>query len=151
MKRFALALIVLLSLVFAAPSEAAPVKNGAKCAKQNQTTKVARVTFTCTRFGSSLMWATKNWAPPYTPPAGSSTWYGYSYNLFLQTGSNTLNAYDYDYVFNSTGYATRSKAIYWCDNVFVSSDFFNEYYSLSSYQLNQAVLGCADGVLRRDG
>jgi len=84
-------------------------------------------------------------------PTGSSTWYSYSYSLFLQTRSSTLSNYDYDYVYNSSGYATRSRAIYWCDNIFVSPDFFNDFYSLSNYQLSQAVLGCADGVLRRDG
>ncbi len=133
------------------PAQAAPVKNGVKCTKHNQTTKVARVTFTCTKFGSSLMWASKGWAPPYSAPAGSSSAYAYGYSLFLQTSTSTLNAYDYEYVFNSSGYATRSRAIYWCDNIFVTPDFFSDFYDLSSYQMNQAVLGCTDGVLRRDG
>ncbi len=151
MRKLAIAIALVLSLGVVSPAQAAPVKNGAKCTKLNQTTKVARVTYTCTQFGSSLLWATKDWRPPYTAPAGASTWYSYSYSLFLQTRSSTLNAYDYEYVFSSAGYATRSRAIYWCDNTFVSSDFFDDYYSLSNYQLSQAVLGCADGVLRRDG
>ena len=151
MRKLALAVVLVISLGGVSPAQAAPVKNGAKCTKVNQTTKVARVTFTCTQFGSSLLWSSKGWRPPYVAPSGSSTWYSYSYSLLLQTRTATLNAYDYDYVYGSSGFATRSRAIYWCDNVFVSSDFFEDYYSLSNYQLSQAVLGCADGVLRRDG
>lgn len=146
-----MSIALIVSLGLASPAQAAPVKNGAKCTKLNQTTKVARVTYTCTQFGSSLLWATKDWRPPYVAPTGSSTWYSFSYSLFLQTRYATLNAYDYDYVYGSSGFATRSRALYWCDNVFVSSDFFDDYYSLNNYQLTQAVLGCTDGVLRRDG
>ena len=151
MRKIAIVIALVLSLGAISPAQAAPVKNGAKCTKLNQTTKVARVTYTCTQFGASLMWATKDWRPPYTAPAGSNAWYSYGYSLFLQTRTATLNAYDYDYVYGASGLATRSRALYWCDNVFVSSDFFDDYYSLSSYQQTQAVLGCTDGVLRRDG
>ncbi len=151
MKKLVISIALIVSLGLASPAQAAPVKNGAKCTKLNQTTKVARVTYTCTQFGSSLLWATKDWRPPYVAPTGSSTWYSFSYSLFLQTRYATLNAYDYDYVYGSSGFATRSRALYWCDNVFVSSDFFDDYYSLNNYQLTQAVLGCTDGVLRRDG
>ncbi len=151
MKKLVMSIALIVSLGLASPAQAAPVKNGAKCTKLNQTTKVARVTYTCTQFGSSLLWATKDWRPPYVAPTGSSTWYSFSYSLFLQTRYATLNAYDYDYVYGSSGFATRSRALYWCDNVFVSSDFFDDYYSLNNYQLTQAVLGCTDGVLRRDG
>lgn len=151
MKKLAISLALLVSLGLVSPVHAAPVKNGAKCTKVNQTTKVGRLTFTCTQFGTSLMWASKNWQPPYSAPAGASTWYGFSYSLFLQTRSSTLSAYDYEYVYGSSGLATRSRAMYWCNNIFVSSDFFDSYYQLSSYQLSQAVLGCTDGVLRRDG
>jgi hypothetical protein len=151
MRKIAIVVALVVSLGAISPAQAAPVKNGAKCTKLNQTTKVARVTYTCTQFGTSLMWATKDWRPPYTAPAGSNAWYSYGYSLFLQTRTATLNAYDYDYVYGASGLATRSRALYWCDNVFVSSDFFDDYYSLSSYQQTQAVLGCTDGVLRRDG
>lgn len=151
MKRVVAVFVVLISLGLVAPAQAGPIKNGVKCAKQNQTTKVARVTFTCTKFGNSLMWASKNWAPPYSAPAGSSSSYSYGYSLLLQTRSSTLMNYDYDYVYNSSGFATRSRAIYWCDNIFVTPDFFDDYYSMSPNQISQAVLGCVDGVLRRDG
>lgn len=151
MKRTAIAVSILLTLVIAAPAQAAPVKNGAKCTKQNQTTKVARVTYTCTKFGTSLMWATKDWAPPYKAPSGSSSAYSYGYSLFLQTGNSTLYDYGYDYVFGYNDYATRSRAVYWCTNYFVRPDFFSDYYDMSYAERNQAVLGCADGVLRRDG
>jgi hypothetical protein len=151
MKRTAIALTVLLSIMLAAPSEAAPIKNGAKCTKQSQTAKVARVTFTCTKFGSSLLWASKDWAPPYSAPNGSSNAYDYGYSLFLQTSSSTLYSWNYSYVFGSGDYAIRSRAIYWCSNYFVDPDFFSDYYDMTAYERNQAVLGCADGVLRRDG
>jgi hypothetical protein len=133
------------------PAQAAPVKNGVKCVKQNQTTKVGRVTFTCTKFGSSLLWATKDWSPPYSAPNGSGNAYDYGYSLFLQTSSSTLYNWNYSYVFGSNDYAIRSRAIYWCSNYFVDPDFFSDYFDMTSYERNQAVLGCVDGVLRRDG
>jgi hypothetical protein len=151
MKRTGIIVSILLSLAVAAPAQAAPVKNGAKCTKQNQTTKVARVTYTCTKFGTSLMWAAKNWAPPYTAPNGSSSAYAYGYSLFLQTSSSTLYDWNYSYVFGGNDYATRSRALFWCSNYFVDPDFFSDYYDMTNNERNQAVLGCTDGVLRRDG
>lgn len=151
MKKITVITAVLFSLLLSTPAQAAPVKNGAKCTKQNQTAKVARVTYTCTKFGSSLMWATKDWSPPYKAPNGSTNAYAYGYSLFLQTNSSTLYNWEYDYVFGYNDYATRSRALYWCTNYFVDPDFFSDYYEMSYYERNQAILGCADGVLRRDG
>jgi hypothetical protein len=151
MKRTLIAATLLLSMIVAAPAQAAPVKNGVKCTKQNQTTKVARVTFTCKKFGESLMWASKDWAPPYKAPNGSSDAYDYGYSLFLQTNSSTLFNWNYSYVFGGTSYASRTRALYWCSNYFVDPDFFSDYYSMTNYERNQAALGCTDGVLRRDG
>lgn len=151
MKRIATALIVLVSVLSAVPAQAGPIKNGVKCTKQNQTTKVARVTYTCTKFGTQLMWATKDWSPPYSAPNGSSSAYSYGYSLFLQTNSSTLYDYGYSYVFGGNDYATRSRALYWCTNYFVDPDFFSDYYSMDYSERSQAILGCADGVLRRDG
>jgi hypothetical protein len=151
MKRISIALIAVATLFVAAPAQAAPVKNGVKCVKQNQTTKVGRVTFTCTKFGSQLLWATKDWSPPYSAPNGSSSAYSYGYSMFLQTNSSTLYDYNYDIVFGGYSYASRSRAIYWCTNYFVDPDFFSDYYNMSYSERNQVILGCTDGVLRRDG
>ena len=138
-----LALSVSLSI---SPAYSAVVKNGTKCVKQGQIAKVGSKSFTCKNFAGSLMWAGKGWAPvvanPYT--------YDRAYDLLMAYSDDRLWGLDYDLVFNGS-FANRARALAWCDDYFVTPEQFGRYYSYSSKDINQAILGCTDAVMRRDG
>ena len=92
------------------------------------------------------MWAGKGWAPvvanPYT--------YDRAYDLLMAYSDDRLWGLDYDLVFNGS-FANRARALAWCDDYFVTPEQFGRYYSYSSKDINQAILGCTDAVMRRDG
>jgi hypothetical protein len=143
------AMAVLSALIFAAnvmPANAAVIKNGAKCVKEGQIAKVGSKSYTCKNFGGSLMWSNKGWAPVITNPYA----YDNAYELLLSYSDNRLWNLDYELVFNGS-YANRSRAMNWCDDYFVTPSQFGRYYSYSGKDLNQAILGCTDAVMRRDG
>jgi hypothetical protein len=143
------AMAVLSALIFAAnvmPANAAVIKNGAKCVKEGQVAKVGSKSYTCKNFGGSLMWSNKGWAPVITNPYA----YDNAYELLLSYSDNRLWNLDYELVFNGS-YANRSRAMNWCDDYFVTPSQFGRYYSYSGKDLNQAILGCTDAVMRRDG
>ncbi len=139
----AISLIMSLSLT---PALAAVVKNGGKCTKEGQIVKVGSKSFTCTNFRGDLLWADKTWAP-----AGSKAKaYDNAYNLLMSYSDNRLGNLSYDEVFNGS-YAYRPWANSWCDDYFVTPTVFGRYYSYTPKDLNQAILGCTDAVMRRDG
>jgi len=137
------ALIMALSTT---PAHSAIIKNGLKCVKENQIAKVGSKSYTCTNFDGSLMWAAKGWAPVVTNPYA----YDNAYNLLMSYSDSRLWNIDYDLVFNGS-YANKSRAISWCSNYFIVPSEFGRYYSYSNRELNQAILGCTDAVMRRDG
>jgi hypothetical protein len=128
------------------PAASSVVKNGLKCVKAGQKAKVGSKTFTCTNFNGSLMWAAKGWAPPVTNPYA----YDNAYDLLMSYSDTRLWNLDYDLVFDGY-YASRSLAISWCEDYFVTPWQFGRYYTYSSKSINQAILGCTDAVMRRDG
>jgi hypothetical protein len=143
----AAALIATVFMVLqSAPAHSAVVKNGAKCVKEGQIAKVGSKSFTCKNFGGSLMWSNKGWAPVITNPYA----YDNAYDLLLSYSDNRLWNLGYELVFNGS-YASRSRALSWCDDYFVTPSQFGRYYSYSGKDLNQAILGCTDAVMRRDG
>jgi hypothetical protein len=128
------------------PAQSAVIKNGAKCAKEGQIAKMGSKSFTCKNFGGSLMWSNKGWAPVITNPYA----YDNAYDLLMSYSDNRLWNLDYELVFNGS-YASRSRAMNWCDDYFVTPSQFGRYYSYSGKDLNQAIIGCTDAVMRRDG
>jgi len=137
------AVMVVLSIT---PASSAVIKNGVKCVKEGQIAKVGSKPYTCTNFGGSLMWAAKGWAPVVTNPYA----YDNAYNLLMSFSDNRLYNLDYELVFNGS-YASRSRAMSWCDDYFVTPSQFGKYYSYTGKDINQAILGCTDAVMRRDG
>ena len=142
----AAALAAIVMVLSVTPANSAVIKNGVKCVKEGQIAKVGSKSFTCTNFGGSLMWAGKGWAPVITNPYA----YDNAYNLLMSYSDNRLWNLDYELVFNGS-YASRSRAMSWCDDYFVTPSQFGRYYSYSGKDLNQAILGCTDAVMRRDG
>ena len=137
------AVVMVLSVT---PANSATIKNGVKCVKVGQKAKVGSKTFTCTKFNDSLMWSYKGWAPPVTNPYV----YDNAYDLLMSYSDTRLWNLDYDLVFNGS-YANRSFAFSWCEDYFVTPYQFGRYYTYSSKNINQAILGCTDAVMRRDG
>jgi hypothetical protein len=140
------ALAALLLAANVAPANAAVIKNGVKCTKEGQIGKVGSKSYTCKNFGGSLMWAGKGWAPVVTNPYA----YDNSYNLLMSYSDSRLWNLNYENVFNGS-FAYRSWAMSWCDDYFVTPSQFGKYYSYSGKDINQAILGCTDAVMRRDG
>ena len=128
------------------PAHAAIVKNGAKCVKEGQIAKVGSKSFTCTNFRGSLLWADKTWAPAGSNPNA----YNNSYDLLMSYSDNRLWNLNYANVFNGS-FAYRPWALNWCDDYFVTPSVFGRYYSYSNKDINSAILGCTDAVMRRDG
>jgi hypothetical protein len=139
-------LIAAVLVMTIAPANAAAIKNGAKCVKSGQIAKVGSKTFTCTNFGESLLWADKNWTPPYA----KTNAYDNAYTLLMSYSDGRLWDLNYEDVFNGS-YASRNRAMVWCDDYFVTPYQFGRYYSYSSRDINQAILGCTEAVMRRDG
>ena len=139
----AISLIMSLSLT---PAKAAAVKNGSKCVKEGHIVKVGSKSFTCTNFRGDLLWADKTWAP-----VGSNlNAYYNAFDLLTSYSDNRLRNLSYEEVFNGS-YAYRPWAISWCDDYFVTPSVFGKYYTYTSKDLKQAILGCTDAVMRRDG
>lgn len=146
LKKILLMLMAIFLIQSTVASHAAVVKNGVKCVKQGQIAKVGSKTFTCTDFYGSLMWASKGW----NPPVPKTFVYENSYDLLMSYSDNRLWNLNYELVFSGS-YASRSRAFTWCDDYFVTPSQFGRYYSYSSRDINQAILGCTDAVMRRDG
>lgn len=144
--RSAAALAAVMVALSITPANSAVIKNGVKCIKEGQIAKVGSKPYTCTNFAGSLMWAAKGWAPVVTNPYA----YDNSYNLLMSFSDNRLWNLDYELVFNGS-YANRSRAMSWCDDYFVTPSQFGKYYSYTGKDINQAILGCTEAVMRRDG
>jgi hypothetical protein len=144
--RSAVALAAVMVALSITPANSAVIKNGVKCVKEGQIAKVGSKSYTCTNFAGSLMWAAKGWAPVVTNPYA----YDNAYNLLMSFSDNRLYNLNYELVFNGS-YASRSRAMTWCDDYFVTPSQFGKYYSYTGKDINQAILGCTDAVMRRDG
>jgi len=145
-KRLTAVFIAFFLVQVASPASAAIVKNGGKCVKEGQIAKVGSKSFTCTNFYGSLMWASKGWAPP----APRSNAYDNAYYLLLSYSDYRLSNLNYNLVFYGS-FASRSRAMGWCEDYFVTPSQFGRYYSYTNREINQAVIGCTDAVMRRDG
>ena len=144
--KVAAVLAALMMTLSVAPANSAVIKNGAKCTKEGQISKVGSKSFTCKNFGGSLMWAGKGWAPVITNPYA----YDNAYSLLMSYSDSRLWNLNYENVFNGS-YANRSWAMSWCDDYFVTPSQFGKYYSYTGKDINQAILGCTEAVMRRDG